>query len=208
MGPGAQAKGAIRSKPQRPNLLLGAPCATRVAVITNAPNATVNGAMAKSASQSFSRPLYFARPTGALAVRRRQHASSAACAAPEVAPCATAGTLGATLGITVPVEKDTHAPIPEARILRRQLLHPLDHRRIVSPPCGCNTSTPIAPPRTACRLAAPRDHAPGHTPLAAGEPALSPFFCRDFLHHLELEIALCHQLLSAVHSPPQVAAGA
>jgi hypothetical protein len=43
-----------------------------------------------------------------------------------------------------------------------------------SSPCGCDTSTSIALPRTACRPAAPRDQAPGHTPLAAGEPARSP----------------------------------
>src|SRR4029079_19584325 len=64
-----------------------------------------------------------------------------------------------------------------------------------SSPCGCDTSTLIALPRTACRPAAPRDQAPGHTPLAAGEPARSPFFCGDLLHHLNLEIALRHKLL-------------
>src|SRR4029079_9557879 len=66
-----------------------------------------------------------------------------------------------------------------------------------SSPCGCDTSTLIALPRTACRPAAPRDQAPGHTPLAAGEPARSPFFCGDFLHHLNLEIALRHELLQS-----------
>src|ERR1700730_9814357 len=49
--------------------------------------------------------------------------------------------------------------------------------------------------RAACRPAAPRGHAPGHRPLAAGEPARSPFFCGDFLHYLNLEIALRHRLL-------------
>src|SRR6476659_1861341 len=64
-----------------------------------------------------------------------------------------------------------------------------------SRPSGCDTPTPIAPLRTACRPAAPRGHAPGYTPLAADEPARSPFFCGDFLHHLNLDIALRHQLL-------------
>jgi hypothetical protein len=36
---------------------------------------------------------------------------------------------------------------------------------------------------------------PRYAPLAAGEPARSPFFCGDFLYHLNLEIALRHQLL-------------
>src|SRR5205823_9811994 len=63
------------------------------------------------------------------------------------------------------------------------------------PTSGPGSSTPIAPQRTACRSAAPRAHAPGHTPLAAGGPARSPVFCGDFLHHLDLEIALGHQLL-------------
>src|SRR6185369_1649889 len=66
-----------------------------------------------------------------------------------------------------------------------------------SSPCGCDTSTLIALPRTACRPAAPRDQAPGHTPLAAGEPARSPLFCGDFLHHLNLKIALRHELLQS-----------
>src|SRR4029079_8807751 len=66
-----------------------------------------------------------------------------------------------------------------------------------SSPCGCDTSTLIALPRTACRPAAPRDQAPGHTPLAAGEPARSPFFCGPFLPHLNLEIALRHELLQS-----------
>src|SRR6202044_2919934 len=64
-----------------------------------------------------------------------------------------------------------------------------------SPPCGFGSATPSAPPRTACRLVAPRDHAPGHTQLDADEPARSPVFCRDFLHHLDLEVTLGHQLL-------------
>jgi hypothetical protein len=29
----------------------------------------------------------------------------------------------------------------------------------------------------------------------AGEPARSPFFCGDFLHYLDLEVAFGHQLL-------------
>ena len=61
-------------------------------------------------------------------------------------------------------------------------------------PCGPDSSTSIAPPRTACRPAAPRDHAPGHTQLTAGEPARSPV-CRNLFHHLNLEIALGDQLL-------------
>ena len=47
------------------------------------------------------------------------------------------------------------------------------------------------------KAAAPRGHAPGYTPLAAGEPARSPFFCGDFLHHLNLEIALASAVNSA-----------
>jgi len=40
----------------------------------------------------------------------------------------------------------------------------------------------------------PRDYAPGHTPLAADEPARLPVFCGDFLD-LDLEITLDNQLL-------------
>src|SRR5262245_51329085 len=68
-------------------------------------------------------------------------------------------------------------------------------RAPLSLPSGPGSSIPSAPPRTACRLAAPRDHALGHTQLAAGEPARSPVFCRDFLHDLDLEITLGNQLL-------------
>jgi hypothetical protein len=50
------------------------------------------------------------------------------------------------------------------------------------------------------KAAAPRGHAPGNTPLAAGEPARSPFFCGDFLHHLNLEIALASAVNSARRS--------
>ena len=96
--------------------------------------------------------------------------------------------------MAVAVEENADAPIAVPRILRRQLLHPRDHRRILR---GLPAAILQRRSRheTACRPAAPRGHAPGHTPLAAGEPARSPFFCGDFLHHLNLEIALRHQLL-------------
>src|SRR5215469_1883704 len=68
-------------------------------------------------------------------------------------------------------------------------------RRRSSPPCGCGSSTPIVPLRTACRPVAPRAHALGHTQLDADEPARSPVFCCDFLHDLDLEITLGDQLL-------------
>ena len=64
-----------------------------------------------------------------------------------------------------------------------------------SPPCGPVAATPSAPPRTACRPVGPRDLARGHTQLDADEPARSPIFCRDFLHHLDLEVAFDDQLL-------------
>lgn len=41
----------------------------------------------------------------------------------------------------------------------------------------------------------PRDHALGHTKLDADEPARSPFFCRDFPHPLDIELAFDNQLL-------------
>src|SRR5262249_32868378 len=63
------------------------------------------------------------------------------------------------------------------------------------PPCDPGSSMPIAPHKPACRPAAPRDHAPGHTQLAADGPARSPVFCGDFLHDLDLEITLGNQLL-------------
>src|SRR6266516_4089600 len=53
--------------------------------------------------------------------------------------------------------------------------------------CGCDGSRSAG--------TAPTAPAPGHTPLAAGEPARSPVFCGNFLHHLDLEITLGHQLL-------------
>jgi hypothetical protein len=36
---------------------------------------------------------------------------------------------------------------------------------------------------------------PSCTPLVNGEPARSPFFCIDLLHHLDLKVALSHELL-------------
>ena len=97
--------------------------------------------------------------------------------------------------VAVAPEKDADAAIAVARILRRQLLHPLDHGRVLRRLAAPGSSTPITPPRTACRPAVPRDHAPGHTQLAAGEPAHLPVFCGDFLHHLDLEITFGDQLL-------------
>ena len=91
--------------------------------------------------------------------------------------------------------KDTDAAIAIARILRRQLLRSARSRPRPSPSCGPGSATPIAPPRTACRPVARETHAPGHTQLDADEPARSPIFCRDFLHHLDLEVTLGHQLL-------------
>jgi hypothetical protein len=44
--------------------------------------------------------------------------------------------------------------------------------------------------QTACRHPAPRDHAPGHTQLAADERARLPVFCGDFLHDLDFEITV------------------
>src|SRR6516225_508539 len=109
-------------------------------------------------------------PAGAAAPPKP--ASAAACAAPAGPPHATAG---------MPGQGSSDARHGQER-------------------CGCDGSrsagtAPIAPQRTACRPAAPRARAPGHTPLAAGEPARSPVFCGDFLHHLDLEITLGHQLL-------------
>jgi hypothetical protein len=58
---------------------------------------------------------------------------------------------------------------PPAPSSARSLAHP-------APPSGFDSPTPIAPPKTACRPAAPRHRALGCTPLAAGEPARSPVF--------------------------------
>src|SRR6266487_3432932 len=94
--------------------------------------------------------------------------------------------------VPVTAKKDADATVavaaPTAPSSARSPAHPW-------PASGLGSSTPIAPQRTACRPAAPRAHAPGHTPLAAGEPARSPVFCGIFLHHLDLEITLGHQLL-------------
>src|SRR3546814_18607171 len=62
---------------------------------------------------------------------------------------------------------------------------------------SCSPGSPgsIVLPRKACKPGEPGDRAPGHTPLAPDGPARSPFFCGDFLHHLDLEIPLRHQLL-------------
>jgi hypothetical protein len=97
--------------------------------------------------------------------------------------------------IAVAPEKDADAAIAVARILRRQLLHPFNHRRVFR---GLATLIVQRRPRHREQRAGPPGREttlPAHTQLAAGEPARSPVFCGDFLHHLDLEIPLGHQLL-------------
>src|SRR5205823_1675926 len=132
-------------------------------------------------------------PAGAAAPPKP--ACVAACAAPAGLPHATTGTpdqgsSDARHGQEKSGSDDSRSAgtAPTAPSCARSPAHPW-------PTSGPGSSTPIAPQRTACRSAAPRAHAPGHTPLAAGGPARSPVFCGDFLHHLDLEITLGHQLL-------------
>src|ERR1700741_1415359 len=122
-------------------------------------------------------------------------AFSVACAAPAGPQPATADALGRgscddrrareRCGCADSRSADTASTAPSSA---QQRLRP-------SPSCGCGSSTPIVPRRTACRPVAPRGHALGHTQLDVDEPARSPVFCRDFLHDLDLEIALGNQLL-------------
>ena len=102
--------------------------------------------------------------------------SSAACAAPASAPLATVATRAQDLshvrrgpGRCECVDShsaDIALPAPSSA--------PSQARR--QPPSGSHSAAPIVPPKTACRPAEPRDRAPGHTPLAAGEPARLPIF--------------------------------
>src|SRR6266480_4551358 len=122
-------------------------------------------------------------------------AFAAACAAPAGPPHATAGMPGQ--GSSDARHGQERCGCDGSRSAGTAPTAPSSAR---SPPhlwpaSGPGSSTLIAPQRTACRPAAPRAHAPSHTPLAVGEPARSPVFCGDFLHHLDLEITLGHQLL-------------
>ena len=131
-----------------------------------------------------------ARRVLAVAAGQPQPASSAACAAPAAPPSATAGRPGlGSYGSRRGQEKSgcggsrSADSAPTAPSSARPRPRPW-------PACGPGSSTPIVPPRTACRPVAPRGHAPGCTQLDADEPARSPVFCGNFLHHLDLEIAL------------------
>jgi hypothetical protein len=131
-------------------------------------------------------------------VAARQQRRLAACAVPVAAPSATAGAPGQGSwhdGFAGTRSGDT---APTALSSARPRAHP-------SPPSGCDTSTLIALPRTACRPAAPRDQAPGHTPCCRRADPLT-IFCGDFLHHLNLEIAPATSFFGRV-SPPRAAAG-
>src|SRR5262249_30892666 len=94
--------------------------------------------------------------------------------------------------VAVAPEKNADATITVARILPRQLLHPLHHGRVAG---RLATLEAQARSRTINQRAGPPRHAPGHTQLAADGPARSPVFCGDFLHDLDLEITLGNQLL-------------
>src|SRR5512139_746001 len=131
----------------------------------------------------------------AAAAEPPQHAFSAACAAVVAPLSATAGTLGQGLcgshrarercGCAGSRSVDTPPTVPS----------PARSQPRPSPPSDLHSSMPSAPPKTACRPVAPRARAPGCTQLDAGGPARSPVFCGDFLHHLDLEVTLGHQLL-------------
>ncbi len=53
----------------------------------------------------------------------------------------------------------------------------------------------ISPPTAARTLAGSTSRVYLHTPPAAASRTRSPFFCGNFLHHLDLEVPLRHQLL-------------
>jgi len=58
-----------------------------------------------------------------------------------------------------------------------------------------DNATPTARHRPACKPAAATAPWPPRTPPGNGEPARSPFFCVDLVHHLDLEVALGDELL-------------
>lgn len=58
----------------------------------------------------------------------------------------------------------------------------------------------LTSPRTSARtLAVLTGRVALHTQPDIGEPARLPFFCCDFLHHLDLEVTFGQQLLQPLH---------
>ena len=58
---------------------------------------------------------------------------------------------------------------------------------------GARRPTSLWTSASACKPGAFGHHARRHNKLAACGPARSPFFCRDLLHHVNLQIALHHE---------------
>ena len=85
-------------------------------------------------------------------------------------------------------------PIAEPRVLRRQLPHRGHHRRVLERLLQFVVQRRSRHPISAHALRFDRPRCCAYSAWQR-RPARSPFFSADLPHHVELEIAVCHQLL-------------